>query len=205
MCWAGWPGESIGTGGRSMGMACGGWKRLSNGNGLRASATGRPIGNAWAKPKGVAVRTASTARGCRSKTSTSMRWLEVIVEPAAPDGTGGVGGGPGMDAPPFREAVAGSLGCLGGDLSQDGPRLKRNALARFAADHGGRRGETARTPRFLGRIGPVGLSRTGGLGFGSLPAGESGIGGAPVLYRHRSRLLRAGGQDGRSLGQPRER
>src|ERR1035441_6423105 len=47
------------------------------------------------------------------------------------DGTGGVGGGPGMDAPPFGEAVAGGLGCLGGDLSPDGPRLKRNALAGF--------------------------------------------------------------------------
>src|ERR1019366_6630478 len=134
-----------------------------------------------------------------------MRWLEVIVEPAAPDGTGGVGGGPGMDAPPFGEAVAGGLGCLGGALSQDGPRLKRNALAGFATDHGGGGGKTARTPRLLGRIGPVGLSRTGRLGLGSLPAGESGIGGAPVLYRHRGRLLRAGRQDGRSLGQPGER
>jgi hypothetical protein len=60
----------------------------------------------------------------------------VIIEPVTPDGTDGVGGGPGMDAPPFGEAVAGGLGCLGGDLSQDGPRLKRNALAGFAADHG---------------------------------------------------------------------
>src|ERR1035437_618814 len=66
-------------------------------------------------------------------------------------------------------------------------------------------GETARPPRLLGRTGPVGLSRTVGLGHGSLPAGESGIGGTPVLYRHRSRLLRAGRQDGHSLGQPRER
>ena len=130
---------------------------------------------------------------------------EVIVEPVAPDGTDGVDGGPGMDAPPFGEAVAGGLGCLGGDLSQDGPRLKSNALAGFATDHGDGGGETARTPRLLGRIGPVGLSRTGRLGLGSLPAGESGIGGAPVLYRHRSRLLRAGRQDGRSLGQPGER
>ena len=36
------------------------------------------MGNAWAKPKDAAVRIASLARACRSKTFTSMRW-EVVM------------------------------------------------------------------------------------------------------------------------------
>src|ERR1022692_4481906 len=101
-------------------MGCGGWESSWDGNGLRAPATGRPIGSAWAKPKGAAVRTASMARGCRAKTFSSMRWeKEVLVEPAAPDGTDGVGGRPGMDELPLGEADAGSRGCLGSGLPQE--------------------------------------------------------------------------------------
>jgi hypothetical protein len=56
-------------------------------------------------------------------------------------------------------------------LGQVARRIDRDWREKYGHDHGGGCGETARTPRLLGRIGPVGLSRTGGLGLGSLPSG----------------------------------